>query len=128
MAEQYRISKDRALMYRNYYTYLYGMPMKLKDPGTKIHPEVNAVTKGGVNYNKIKVTYEESVGKDVWYFYFDTNTNALKAYQFFKDESKNDGEIILFEGEIVKDKIKLPKDRKWYYNIDGNYLATDILE
>jgi len=78
MAKQYRIAKDRALMYRNYYTYLYGMPMKLKDPGTKIHPDVTKVTKLGIEYNKIKVTYEESVGKDTWYFYFDPNTNALQ--------------------------------------------------
>jgi len=127
MAKQYRIAKDRALMYRNYYTYLYGMPMKLKDPGTKIHPDVTKVTKLGIEYNKIKVTYEESVGKDTWYFYFDPNTNALQAYQFFKDESKNDGEFILFEGELIVDGIKLPKDRKWYYNVDGKYLATDVL-
>jgi hypothetical protein len=128
MAKQYRISKDRALMYRNYYTYLYGMPMKLKDKGTHIHPEVGTVTKDGIEYQKIKVTYEQSVGKDIWYFYFDPITSALLAYQFFKDESKNDGEMILFEGEIIKDKIKIPKDRKWYYNVDGKYLATDVLD
>jgi len=128
VAEQYRISKDRALMYRDYYTYLYGMPMKLNDPGTNIHPEISTFTKEGVPYKKIKVSYEESIGKDIWYFYFDPITSALKAYQFFKDESKNDGEFILFEGEIIKDGIRIPKDRKWYYNVDGKYLATDVLQ
>ncbi|NNK88532.1 MAG: hypothetical protein HKO90_09635, partial [Flavobacteriaceae bacterium] len=29
-----RLSCERATMYKNYYTYLYGLPMKLKDPGT----------------------------------------------------------------------------------------------
>ena len=27
-------------MYQNYYTYLYGLPMKLKDAGTIIHEKV----------------------------------------------------------------------------------------
>ncbi len=127
-AKQYRISTDRALMYRNYYVYLYGMPMKLNDPGTQIEPSVELVDFYGKKYNKIRVTYDQSVGKDTWYFYFDPATNALQAYQFFKDESKNDGEYILFEGEIIKDGIKIPKDRKWYYNNDGKYLATDVLD
>ena len=128
LAEKYRISADRAIMYRDYYTYLYGMPMKLKDVGTIIHPEVTLVDFYGKKYNKIKVTYDQEVGEDIWYFYFDTNTNSLGAYQFFHDESKNDGEYILFEEMIEIDKIKIPRIRKWYYNKDEKFLATDILE
>ena len=128
IAKKYRVTEDRPTMYRNYYTYLYGMPMKLKDPGIHIFPVIKVVNFYGKTYFKMKVTYDPDVGKDTWYFYFNTTTFALEAYQFFKDESKNDGEYILFEDLKIMDKIKMPKNRKWFYNEDNKYLATDILK
>ena len=128
IAKKYRVTEGRPTMYRNYYTYLYGMPMKLKDPGTHIFPDIEVVNFYGKTYFKMKVTYDPKVGKDTWYFYFNTTSFALEAYQFFKDESKNDGEYILFEDLKTIDKIKIPKNRKWYYNKDNKYLATDILK
>jgi len=126
--KEYRISNERAVMYRNYYTYLYGMPMKINSPGTITHPPEENVTFSGKNYHKLKVTYTPEVGKDTWYFYFNPETYALEAYQFFKDETKNDGEYILFEGLHEVDNIKMPKIRNWYYNKDDKFLAADILE
>lgn len=37
-----KIEEDckKAILYKNYYTYLYGLPMKLKDEGTIIHKKV----------------------------------------------------------------------------------------
>ena len=128
VTKKYKISADRAVMYRNYYTYLYGMPMKLKDPGTILHPKVEQVEFYGKNYDRFKVTYEPEVGSDTWYFYFNPETHAMEAYQFFKDESKNDGEYILFEELEEIDNVKMPRIRKWYYNNDNKYLAADILE
>jgi len=128
ISKKYRISDDRAVMYRNYYTYLYGMPMKLKDPGTILHPQVEQIEFHGKKYDRIKVTYTPEVGVDIWYFYLNPQTHALEAYQFFKDESKNDGEYILFEGIKEIDKVKMPAIRKWYYNNNGKFLATDVLE
>lgn len=127
LIEKYRLSKERASMYKNYFTYLYGMPMKLKDPGTHIDPQIVEVDFYGKALYKMKVTYEPEVGTDSWYFYFNKGTYALEAYQFFKDESKNDGEYILFEGLKEIEGINFPKDRKWYYNKDEKYLATDSL-
>jgi len=128
MAKKYRISSDRALMYRDYYTYLYGMPMKLKDSGTIIHPEVEKLEFHGKSYNRIRVTYAPEVGDDIWYFYFNPETNALEAYQFFHDEDKKDGEYILFEELKEIQNIKIPRIRKWYFNKGEKFLATDVLE
>ena len=128
IAKKYRITNERAIMYRNYYSYLYGMPMKLKDPGAHLEPRVTRVAFYEKIYDRIRVTYDPIVGKDIWYFYFNIDTHALEAYQFFKDESKNDGEYILFEETKVIDKIKIPRIRHWYYNSDQKFLATDVLE
>ena len=128
IAKKYRISNDRAVMFRNYYTYLYGMPMKLKDPGIVVNQLAQQVDFYGKTYNRIKVNYDPEVGTDTWYFYFNTITHALEAYQFFKDESKNDGEYILFEKTKVIDNIKIPSIRHWYYNAGQKFLATDFIE
>lgn len=127
-AKKYGLSCERAKMYKNYYTYLYGLPMKLKDKGTIIHDKVQQKTFKGKDYLVLRVTYLKSVGTDIWYFYFDPKTYAMEVYQFFKDESKNDGEYILLTEEETMQDIKFPKKRAWYYNKDDKYLGTDILE
>lgn len=125
--DKYRLDCERVKYLRNYYTYLYGLPMKLNDPGTIIEPNVEKKTINGEEYWVLKATYEESVGRDTWYFFFDKQTFALKRYQFFHDESKNDGEYILLNDEILVEGIKMPKNRSWYFNSNDKFLATDRL-
>ena len=125
--EKHRGDCERTQMMRNYYTYLYGLPMKLKDPGTHVHEKVIQKTFKGKEYLVLKVTYDEAVGSDTWYFYFDPNTYAMEVYQFFKNESKNDGEYILLKDLMEVKGIKMPKTRAWYYNNNDGYLGTDDL-
>ncbi|WP_350289321.1 DUF6503 family protein [uncultured Croceitalea sp.] len=122
-----RLNCERGKMMKNYYTYLYGLPMKLKDPGTIINQEVEKRTFKEKQYLVLKVNYTKEVGEDTWYFYFDPHTYAMEVYQFFHDESKNDGEYILLEGLENIHEIKMPKIRAWYYNKDDKYLGTDVL-
>jgi len=123
----HRLTCERAEMYKNYYTYLYGLPMKLKDPGTIIDPKTQKKTFKGKEYLVLKAAYEKEVGGDIWYFYFDPKSYAMEIYQFFRDESKPDGEYILLTGEEEVSGIKMPKTRAWYYNKDDKYLGTDVL-
>lgn len=124
--KKYSLNCERANLYKNYYTYLYGLPMKLKDEGTIIHQEVATKTFKGKEYLVLKVTYKQNIGKDTWYFYFNPKTFAMEVYQFFK-ETKDSGEYILLSGLKTINAIKMPKVRAWYYNKDNNYLGTDIL-
>ena len=123
---------ETAELYKNYYTYLYGLPMKLKDPGTIIDPVVSRKTFKGKEYLVLKVIYTEEVGSDVWYFYFDPETYAMEVYQFYKGnpeaEGKNTGEYILLSGNKLINGINIPATRAWYYNKNDGYLGTDILE
>jgi hypothetical protein len=122
-----KLSIERAKMYQNYYTFLYGLPMKLKDDGTIIHQKVTKKTFKGKQYLVLKATYKKEVGKDTWYFYFNSKTYAMEVYQFFHDESKNDGEYILLTNQEVINGIKMPKNRAWFKNKDNTHLGTDIL-
>ncbi len=120
------LNEERANLYKNYYTYLYGLPMKLKDDGTIIHQKVEKRQFKGKEYLVLKATYNQEVGKDTWYFYFNPETFAMEVYQFFKEE-KDSGEYILLSGLETVNDIKMPKNRAWYYNKDNKYLGTDIL-
>tara|TARA_B100000809_G_scaffold266838_1_gene332068 strand:- start:14507 stop:15211 length:705 start_codon:yes stop_codon:yes gene_type:complete len=127
IAKDNRLSCERATMYKNYYTYLYGLPMKLKDPGTIIQDKIERKIFKGKEYLVLKVNYEEGVGKDVWYFYFNPKTYAMEIYQFYHDETKNDGEYILLSETKNIEGLKMPKNRAWYTNKENKLLGTDIL-
>jgi len=116
----------RANLYKDYYTFLYGLPMKLKDEGTIVHQKVAKKIFNGKEYWVLKVTYDENVGKDRWFFYFNPKNYEMEAYQFFKKE-ENSGEFILLSGLEIIQEIKMPKIRDWYYNKDNRYLGTDLL-
>ncbi|WP_298901476.1 DUF6503 family protein [uncultured Psychroserpens sp.] len=130
--KEHNLSCDRAKLYKNYYTYLYGLPMKLKDEGTIIHDKVERKTFKGKEYLVLKASYDETVGSDVWFFYFDPKTYAMEVYQFFKTDDKgalkkDSGEYILLTDTSSINGIKIPKLRAWYYNKDNKYLGTDKL-
>ena len=121
------LTQARTLKLRDYHTYLYGLPMKLKDPGAQIDPKTERVIFHGRESIRMRVTYDPSVGSDTWYFYFNPENYALIAYQFYHNEAIGDGEYILLEGLESVGGIKMPKIRSWYYNNDGSYIGTDEL-
>jgi hypothetical protein len=123
----YNLTETRAKLMRNYYTFLYGLPMKLNDPGTIIDPVVEKKEFMGKEYLVLKVKYEEGIGKDSWLFYFDPKTYAMEIYQFYHNVTKNDGEYIVLSEQEVFSGIKIPKVRTWYVNKDASLLATDKL-
>lgn len=130
-SEKYLLNCDRAQLWRDYYTYLYGLPMKLYDPGTHLAPQAQKVQFKGKDYWQLKVTYDANVGSDVWFFYFNTETYAMEAYQFYKGdpqgEGKDTGEYILLSEIGTVNGILMPKIRRWFYNKDDAFLGTDFL-
>lgn len=129
----HRLSCERANLYKNYYTYLYGLPMKLMDDSTILSTEIEEKDFKGKSYLVLRAEYPDDVGSDIWYFYFDPETYAMEVYQFFKkdkagNEDPESGEYILLEGLEEIKGIKMPKNRKWYFNKDDSYLGTDHLQ
>jgi len=114
---------SRGLMLRNYYLYLWGLPMKLLD---EVTPEIQR-TEDEIIENEptdvLRVAYE----KDIWYFNFDKQTGRLLQYRFYKDEQAGKGELITLEDEITVNGIKIPQKRSWYTLPEMQYLGTDIL-
>lgn len=125
--EKFKLNDKRSLMLRNYYLYLWGLPMKLKDSGTIVDETIYEKEFNGRKTKAARVTYEAEVGKDIWYFYFDPSTYEMIGYQFFHDEAKGDGEYILLSGLVNVNDMKIPKNRAWYTNSDSALLGTDHL-
>ncbi len=131
---KYGLTCERAKMYQNYYTYLYGLPMKLKDPGTNIKPEITRKVLKGKEYFVLEVTYEEGIGNDIWFFYINPKTYAMEVYQFYhtkNDSSQIDydtGEYILLSGEKRIYGVNMPKERAWFTNKDNRLLGIDVLQ
>ena len=127
-AAKYGLDAQGVLKRRNYYAHLYGLPMKLNDPGAIIGIPVPIARYEGRTYRKIRVTYDPKVGGDVWDFFFDPKTNALSGYRFFHDEAKGDGEFVTLAGEIECGLgLRIPKARTWFTHKDKKALGTDTI-
>ena len=115
--------EERAILLRNYYLYLWGLPMKLKDEGTPMDDVVTREKVDGVDCQILRVKYE----KDTWYFYFHPETGRLIRYKFYQDEAETKGELIKLEDELEVGSMKIPKKRSWYTLPEMRYLGMDIL-
>lgn len=125
--KKHRLNPDRSKLIKNYYTYLWGLPMKLTDVGTIFGDVVRVVDFFGKRLIEIKVTYAEEVGDDIWYFYFDPTTYAMSGYRFYHDEKANDGEYILLEDEVKVGSMTIPATRHWYTHKSSRFLGSDEL-
>lgn len=126
--DKHRLSVERLPGYRDYYEYLCWIPMKLRDPGTILDPTARWTRFANEDVLELRVGYDPEVGGDTWYFYFDPVTFATVGCRFYHDEEKGDGEYIVFDEEVAAGGVRLPRQRAWYKNEDGAYIATDVIE
>jgi len=122
---EHGLDAERVMWLRNYYLFVWGLPMKLRDPGTIVDPEPMMDSYNGQDALKVRVTYDPEVGGDTWYFYFHPETARMIGYRFYHDESANDGEYIHLEGEIVSGGLRLPAKRSWFFHSNEEYLGDD---
>lgn len=124
--EQYKLKDERTFLLRNYYLYLWGLPMKLEDQGAIIENEAKLTKFNNMESYEVKVMYDENTGSDVWYFYFNIETYALTGYKFY--HANGEGEFITLSDTVTVSGIKIPKNRSWYINKDSKFLGTDTLD
>jgi len=123
--ERMGLQREDGMLWRSYYGFLAGMPMKLRDPGTRIDPEPIRTKFDDRDVESIRVKYDADVGTDTWYFYFDPETAQLVGCRFYHDEAANDGEYILMEGLTGAGNLRIPRHRRWFVNADDRFLGAD---
>lgn len=128
--EEHRLHCARARMLRDYYEYLWGLPMKLLDTGTRLDPEARSGAFDDRPASILRVTYDADVGSDVWLFYLEPESFQLLGTRFFHDEDAGDGEAIHFAHGVIEPTtgIVFPKERSWFTNRGGEFLGSDVLE
>ncbi|MGB3183721.1 MAG: DUF6503 family protein [Cyclobacteriaceae bacterium] len=111
---------DRAEMMRNYFRYLIGLPMVLKDEGTQLSDQVASEQLFGQSYRTLTVNYEGD--EPEWTFFIDTTDYRLAAARFVKADST--GEYIVFNDEAEDKGIRHVGSFYWYY-LDKMPLAVE---
>ena len=124
--KKYKLTPESLKWVHSFYPYLYGLPMKLTDDGVKVTEAGNLEEIEGKQYKVLEVNFNPSVGSDNWFFYFEPETHAMKAYRFNHGDPES-GEYILLEQEELVEGIRMPKVRKWYWNKNNEYIGTDTL-
>lgn len=114
---------DNVKRTRNYYIYLWSLPMKLRDQGTVLDTKVTEEKFEGIDCFVLRVPYAD----DIWYFYIDKLNYAMRGYMFYKDEPAKKGEVIYLTEEVKIGDMRIPKKRKWVMTPDEKFLGTDIL-
>lgn len=126
--EKYRLDCARTLMFRDYLTYLNGLPMKLKDPGTILDPKLEKTSYMNQSVWVLTVRYAPEVGDEIYQFYIKPDNYAMIGYRFYRDEAKPNGEYIVLKEETMVGQMRIPKIREWYTFPDTSFLGADILE
>jgi len=105
-----------------FYSYFWGLPMKLQDPETKIQPNFKPTIFNGFKTWEIQVNYE---AENFWFF-FDQVDYQLRGFKFLKNDSSEKGEIIILRDLMKVDGILLPKHRTWLHK-DSSLIGTNEL-
>ena len=115
--------RDRGKLLRNYYVFLWGLPMKLMDKGTPVQPTLRNQKIKDIDCFGVEVKYE----KETYTFFFSRKNYRMVAYQFYNNDDSGKGEMILLEDEVDVQGMKIPQKRSWYELPGNTYLGTDIL-
>ena len=119
---------ERASMYNSYFRYLLGMPMKLKDPGTIIHENIDIKKYRNKEYRVVTATYSPTVGSYTWLFYFEMDSPELRLTEFSKDGTFQNGETIELNDKVRFQKMLLPGQLKWFVLPDRPFLAEENIK
>ena len=94
---------------KNFYTYVWRLPMKLQDPGTAIDSVFSIEKLSNDNCYKIAVNYPN----ENFNFYFKCSNFELHAFSFLKNDSSGHGEFVEMKGTFSFKEIKSPQKRTW---------------
>lgn len=127
LLDELGLSCDAARRRRNYISYLWGLPMKLRDPGAHIAEEVRRASFQDQDVFDLKLNYDPEVGTDVWHMYIEPDTGRLVGYAFYKTAEEESGEYIVLEDELEVGRARIPARRHWHEIPGDAFLGTDTL-
>jgi len=116
---------DQVRWLHRYYGYLFNAPMNLRDEGGSVDPAVVPESFEGQDAHRVTIRYGDD--QPVWEYFIDTTTQALLGCRFSSGGKREDGELIVYDGEVESDGVRLPKKRSWYLHADGTLIGIDTI-
>lgn len=123
---KYGLDPDRNRNYRNYYQYLYGLPMILQDKGK--FSFVSSSETVFKDQKAMEYTFQLTtpIFSSIWKTTFLQN-GTLTKLDFYNMVNPNEGEYIIFDGTYQNESITIPRFRHWYSKKENEYLGSDII-
>jgi hypothetical protein len=113
--------------YRNYYRYLIGIPMVLKDESTIVNQLVEDEKINDKIYKKVTVNYAPVKANPTWEFFIDPLNGKLVRSKFIRYNDKNQvtgGEILDYPEHQLFQGMQLRTKMLWYY-LNEKFLADE---
>lgn len=127
--ERLRLDREEGRYWRNYFTFLVGLPMKLTDPGAELAAEApDTVELDGRRALAVPVRFESDDRYPHWELYFAPDDARLVGARFWNEGRGVDGEYITMDGLAEAGPLRLPAERRWYTNAADRHLGTDRVE
>jgi hypothetical protein len=123
--KQMGLARDGGLFWHDYLGFLGSFPMNLPGADARIDDEVTETELDGSPVLAFDMRFAPEIGHDTYTFYFEAGTARLVGCRFYREDPAQDGETILFEGEVRVGELRLPRTRRWYTNLDDRFLGTD---
>ena len=111
----------------HYWIYMYGLPMKLMDNEVNFTTEPKVVPFLHSTYWMAEVNYNLNQEEEFWRFYFNRETFALEAAQFFHPALNDDSEYILFNHLQWIQGIHLPTKHSWFMKNTNDFIGDEKL-
>lgn len=108
---------------KNFYTYIWGLPMKLKDKGTELNSNVIDTVFFEIPCYALNVKYEA----ENWLYFVNKKSFQLEGFQFIFNKDATKGEVVRNLGTTKLSTINIPSERIWY-DLKGKELGTDIVQ
>lgn len=103
-----------------FYPFIWGLPMKLEDPGVEPESSFKATTFNNLKVWEVQINY---TAENYW-FYFDKTNYQLRGFKFIKNDNSKKGEIIVLNNLLEVNGIKFPKHRTWLH-LDSSLIGTN---
>lgn len=111
----------------NYWLYMFGLPMKLKDEQAIVAQKSELVDFLGNKYWRIRVDYNGSAAGEYWQFYFAPETFRFAIAQYFHPALGDDSEYIVYDTPIDLHGMVLPSKHSWYMYNEREFIGSETL-
>ena len=106
---------------QNFYTYIWGLPMKLQDPGVFPKKGFTRLHFNEIPCYAVQVHYEA----ENFEFYFDSLDFQLRGFRFIKNDGSGKGELITADGLLEFDGIRFPRKKTYCSLPDSAFGGTN---